>query len=262
MIINEIIKASSLWRYSAYLAFVNLQQQHIKSSLGLFWEPLSSLFVASVLSVIWAQVFNVPDIKSYFLYVLSGITVWMTFLAPIVRDGAACLSANIASMQTRSLPIISYVYNHIAKATLRFLISVPLIIFFVVVMSDFKAISLIWLILSIILIIITSTGLLLFIGILVLFFGDVKEIVTSAMRLGFLSTPILWAPERLGEYSHLIWLNPFYSYLDLCRSSLLSTPINMVSLKVASLITVVVFTLGLVMLKISYAQIRYQVFKN
>lgn len=262
IIVKEIYEPIKLWRHSIYLAFINLQQSHIRSKLGLFWEPLSSLFVAVVLSIIWSQVFNISFSSEYFLYVYSGITIWMVLLAPIIRDGSSCLTSKLKTMRSTNFPIIYYVYNYVTKAILSFLVSSFLVIIINGVLSEFHFSSILWITLSLILVFLTSVGILLFLGIIVLFAGDVKELITSIMRLGFLSTPILWTPDRLGEYSHLVWFNPFYVFLDIFRSSILSLPVNTTSLKIAVYITIGSLILGITTLLLSYKNIKHRVFQQ
>jgi len=66
------------------------------------------------------------------------------------------------------------------------------------------------------------------------------------MRVAFLVTPVLWKPDMLGDKGQtVIYLNPFFSYLDVFRSSLLGGAVSNASLGVMIFTTIALYSLGL-----------------
>lgn len=50
-------------------------------------------------------------------------------------------------------------------------------------------------------------------------FRDVGQLVTSAMQISFLLTPVLWPPYFLGRYEFLLLFNPFYYQLSVFNAA-------------------------------------------
>ena len=52
-------------------------------------------------------------------------------------------------------------------------------------------------------------------------YRDIEPTVKSLMPPMLLLTPILWKPEMLGEYSFLIYANPFTYFVGIVRNDLI-----------------------------------------
>lgn len=52
-------------------------------------------------------------------------------------------------------------------------------------------------------------------------FRDITPIINSLVQIVFFVTPVIWAPALLDNHKWLIWINPFYHFLELIRSPIL-----------------------------------------
>ena len=107
---------------------------------------------------------------------------------------------------------------------------------------------------------ITALALCMTLGIVGYFFRDILQIIKAVMRLGFLITPIIWRPERLGEYEYLVWYNPFYSFIEFCRAPLMGQMPHTNSIIIVFSITAVLAILGLVVMSMSIHTVRLRAF--
>lgn len=75
-------------------------------------------------------------------------------------------------------------------------------------------------------------------------YRDLTQIVTSALGLLFLVTPILWSPEVLGERGYIAQVNPFTHLVDLVRQPLLGSSASATNWAVASTLFAVSSTMA------------------
>ena len=105
---------------------------------------------------------------------------------------------------------------------------------------------------SIVCILVTGWSIMNTLGTLAIFSDDFARFVRMCMRVSFLLTPVIWNIERLDEHlRHYIYLNPFYSYLDVFRSALLGQDVSKVSVSVMVIQTSVLLLVGLIVYKAS-----------
>lgn len=219
--IRDLTRSMILTRYWCYSAFVKLQIEHKKTFLSLLWEPVTVFFVASTLSLVWSEILDVENPAEYFIYILTGFAVWSLLIAKLVNRGVASLSSRSNELTTSSKPVSLLPLEDIAYSFLNFFLAAPFILIVSIYYYGFSIKFIGVFIVGLFLIWLTAIGLCLTLGVLAFFFRDVLQLVKAVMRLGFLITPIIWKPERLGEYESLIWINPFYSYIDICRAPLM-----------------------------------------
>jgi len=148
----------------------------------------------------------------------------------------------------------------ITYSFLNYFTALPFILLLCMYEYGLDLISLLTLLLGLSLIWLTALGLCMTLGVLAFFFRDVLELVKAVMRLGFLVTPIIWVPSRLEGYEYLVWFNPFYSYIDLCRSALLGQTPHINSIFISLTLSVVLNLIGFVVLTSFGDNIRTKVF--
>ena len=260
VLVSDVLETFQMWRYWSYSAIIRLQQKHAMTSFKVLWEPTSTLFMASVLAIVWSMVLDIQNSYEYFLYLASGLLVW-TLLSDLCRQGISSLRRNARNMTIRPLALGVYVAEDIALSFLSFMMSLPFILILVVFLGAGSMKGMAWLVIGLVLTLIAAFGFSLSFGIGAFFFGDLQQLVYAVMRLGFLVTPVIWEPERLGEYAHWVWLNPFFSFLDVCRRGILGQEMDYMSLSIASLIAIVLLLFGMVNLFFFNTTIRQRAFR-
>lgn len=216
--------------------------------------------MATVLSIVWSKVLNVPSPKEYFLYLASGLLIW-TLLSDLSRQGVASLRRNARNMTIRSLALSTYVAEDIAFCFMSFFMSLPFILLLVFTMGSAGVQGIAWLFVGLVLILVAAFGFSLSFGIGAFYLGDLQQLVYAVMRLGFLVTPVIWKPERLGEYADWVWINPFFGFLDVCRRGMLGQEMDYVSLSVATGVATLLLAVGLINLYLFSHGLRQRAFQ-
>jgi len=260
--IKDIIMAFRLYRYWMFCAFIKLKLSHHKTSFSFFWEAVSVFFVSTVLSIVWTRVLEVESPLDYFFYVLTGLAIWSLLISKLINKGVSSLSLRSKELQKSVRPVSILALEDITYSFLAFFSALPFVVAACVFFYGTNINFILLFVIGVVLTWLTAVGLCMTLGVLAFFVRDVLELVKAVMRLGFLVTPIIWRPSRLGEYEHLVWLNPFYSFVDICRAPLIGEWPHLNSLIIASCTSVVLLVLGFVTLAIFGNRIRVRAFSS
>lgn len=260
--IKDFSKSIALRRYWVFMALVKLKLDHRKTVFSVLWEPITVFFVATVLSLVWSQILDIDDGLDYFFYILIGFWLWSLLFAKLVNRGVSSLSNRANELALSAKPISALPLEDVTYSFFNFFLALPFVMIAAIwhygtsielVGTFFIGLILVW---------ITGLSLCLTLGVLGFFIRDVLPFISAIMRLGFLTTPIIWKPQRLGELEHLIWYNPFYSYLDICRSSLMGKAPALKSIYVASALSVMLAFVAFIVLSLFGEKIRREVFTD
>lgn len=251
-----------LWRYTLYSALLKIKLRNANSKLGLLWEPISTFLVSAVLAVVWVKVLGVSDNEGYLMYVYFGMVVWAA-IASSISNLCATLLKNSSKMVTKPVSMYSYIFEDMLLSFLPFLMSLPLIIVILftvgsgVHLSNFP-----YLIFGIVNLLVAGFGFAISVGTLSFLVGDVRQLITSLMRLGFLITPVIWTADRLGSYEKYLILNPFYGYLHVIRQALIGGEVKLSYLLQSIVLTLVLVVVGFVMVASFSMKIQERALKS
>jgi len=249
-----------MFRYWVYLAFLKVQADNRNTKLSFLWEPLTVFFVASVLSIVWVQILDIDDAGNYFLYVLVGFCLWTLLFSKLINRALSSLIRRKKELTRVARPISTLFYEDMFFAFTKFMLAFPVVLVCCLILADVGFIELLSALMGVVLILFAALGLCLSLGVVAFFVEDIMPLVKAAMRLGFLTTPIIWTPDKLGEYQSYVWFNPFYSFLDICRSPLIGDGIPGFSWMVAISITISLLLMGLIVFQLMGRKIRVRVF--
>ena len=257
---NDFLQVRDYLRFAMVKAAIRLQLQYNKTIVGLLWEPLSLLIVTVALCAIWSVVLTESNFFDFFYFVLAGMLIW-NFISSIISRGVNVFYVHTVQLKSRyaplSLPIIEDLVYELYRFILSLLLFLPLFLF-----HSANLVSMLWFFYGLILMLVSGLGFVFLFGAISFFYQDVKQVILSIMRLAFLLTPIIWRKERLGIYQDFVLLNPFYCYIEICRNGMLGQPTEPRVLIIGTLLTIVIFTLGLFFISSNEKKIRYRGFLN
>jgi len=232
-----------------YLSYRSLLVQRVASRgsvLGLLFEPVLLILSCLVISAVWNQLFGRggDGYWVFFIYVYISFVFW-NYISALVGGGSSSLIRNSIYGTTNKDPAVMYVFQESLNATVSFLLKLPFLLIVFGLISGFPSFySLLLFCFGIVLIFLTGLGFGMVLGVYCLFYTDLRELTAAVMRVAFLLTPIIWKIERLGEYQNYIYLNPFYSYLSICRDALLKGQVGYIEITIAVSCTLLFILLG------------------
>lgn len=248
------------WRFWVHKAVYRLQLEYKQTLLGLVWEPFSLLFVTLSIAFIWSKVLNEDIFLDFFLYVFTGFYVW-GLLSSIVLEGVKVFEKHLIELTNENRNLLFYVFEDLTYSFAKFLLVFPLVVLVIGIYNDDSSFIMTLLsVLPFIAILLSAIGFMIIFGTVSLFYKDIRHVIQSVMRLAFLLTPIIWRPERLGEYASYVWLNPFYVYIESTREAMLYGQFSLVTSSILVIQSLILFFTGLLMLPHIESKVRTQAF--
>lgn len=259
---QEITSVLPLYRYVIYSAYINQKLRVHRSSIGLFLEPVLLVVSTFFIALVWNKLFGKGggrEFRDFFIYVLISLFIW-NFISSNINQLCMSLIRRVKQIINTRDPIVLGILIDVVNNIMTFMFSLPIVIILLALLSELTGVGILYFLYGVFLIILSSIGWGLLVSIGCLFFGDLRTLVNSTMRIGFLLTPIIWEVERLGDYQQYIYFNPFYNYLAICRDGLMLGSVGDLELIIATALTIVIFCLGIFTLAKYKISVRRHIF--
>lgn len=217
IIINLIIN----YQRWSYPAFISLRTRFIRTTLGPFWETVSTAIFISFAGVLWAKIFN-QDVRSFVPHLFTGMIVWK-FYSGIINSGCSAYVENAAMIKSIKHDFLIHNFKNVTKDFLLFLCNLPLCIIVIFILGERINLNIFFFFINLPIIAITSVCLSYLLSLLCLRFRDFTYLISSLMQLIFFFTPIFFKPEQLGPKGIMYVVNPnfIYHYVEILRQPLL-----------------------------------------
>jgi ABC-type polysaccharide/polyol phosphate export permease len=213
------LSKTELW---GRMGWLDVKRRYRRTLLGPFWTSMSlAVYVISVGLVgagLWHQ-----NIHDYLPFLVSGMIVWM-LVSTIIGESCAMLIGGQGLFRNIRFEFSIFAYALVWRNVLVFFHN---LIVYVLIAIPLKPELLGWTVLlalpGIFLVLINGVWLALLIGMLCLRFRDVQPLVSTALQISMLITPLFWPPESLSGSGRFIFVefNPIYHLIEVVRAPLL-----------------------------------------
>jgi lipopolysaccharide transport system permease protein len=191
-----------------------IKVRYKNSYLGYLWSLANPLFLAFIFYFIFKIVTKV-QMEDYTLFLISGLFVWQWINNSII-GGANLYISNSSLIKKVNFPRNFLALSLVLSEGFNFLMSIPVIVFFVFYYN--KTINIYWIYVPI-LIFITGVfiySLTLLIATINLFFRDMERLITLLMTFIFYLTPIIYPISMVPQkYHFFLYFNPFFPLIML-----------------------------------------------
>lgn len=208
---------TSLFLRYLHISIIEAQSQYQSTRLGILWLPLSTLIFTALLAFVFKHSDAVP-VGDFFVYVLSGYTLWM-----FIQDS---ISGSTDVIQKR---LDFAVHNNITMPGLFFKILVDrlfelgvntlllLIILMILSRGNFGP-NMFLIFLFIPMISATSVATAYLVNLITILFPDMGAVIRTSVRFIFFASPVFWVYDGVGGVRHLLaTYNPVAYYLRITR---------------------------------------------
>ncbi|MFO1028591.1 MAG: ABC transporter permease [Acetobacteraceae bacterium] len=217
--VEDVVAGLRLWRLALTLGWLDVRLRYRGSMLGPFWLTISTGVMVASLGFLYAKLFNM-DLRSYLPFLALSQVLW-GFLASLVSE--ACTTFTEAESVIRSVRMPFFVFS--IRTLIRNLVTLAHNIVVIIVVfaifwmwpgaDAFLALP------GLALWVVDALALTLLLGAFCARFRDIQPIVNSVMQIAFFISPVIWKPEQLGASAALLFINPFYSLLEIVRAPML-----------------------------------------
>jgi len=246
------LNVSELWKYREllfYLTWRDILIRYKQTALGIAWAVLQPLATTIIFALFLGRAGGIANsIPFYTLYVLAGILPW-TFLSNSVQLGGNSLLTNQNLVSKVYFPRLLVPLSCLGGSLFDLGISclmLPVLCLWYAVAPSLLA----WVMvpLCLVLLIILAAGMASLLAALVVVQRDFRYILGFGVQMWMFATPTLYmdGTSITGIISWLLPLNPAYGIIQNLQFTLLNRPPELYSLAVSTIITVLLFILGII----------------
>ena len=221
MLLSNLKFAFKTRRAWWYTATSRSKARLARTTLGSFWLGFSNLLSIGTLGIVYGTVFSVKDFRSYFIYLGVGLVIWNT-ISSSIANSPQLFAHNSSNIKNMNLKPLFYTFEEWAFQLQTFIQSFVLV-FFVFFFLRYSLLSnfLIYSWLPLLNLFIFIFWFPLIVCLISVRFTDIAQLVPIVLQLVFLTSPILYRKESLGDLAWITNINFIYKILDSLRITIL-----------------------------------------
>lgn len=213
--------AKELWAYRGFIASNvkrEFQSKYANSIFGFAWNIINPLATILVYTVIFAQIMRtkLPGVGTafrYSIFLCAGILSWGLFMEITTRSQMMFIE-NANLLKKLRFSRICLPAAVVANALLNFAIVFGLFIAFLILSGNFPGYAVLFLLPLLTLLLLFSIGLGMILGVLNVFFRDVRQAFGILTTFWFWLTPIVYPPTILPKWTQsLMAFNPLVAVI-------------------------------------------------
>jgi ABC-type polysaccharide/polyol phosphate export permease len=249
------LRKTELW---GRLGWLDVKRRYRRTTIGPFWNSITLavyvLTVGTVGAAIWHQ-----NIYDYLPFLVSGMIVW-TLVSTIILESCNLFIAGQSLFRNIRFDysILSYalVWRNFIVLLHNFAIYFLVVLVLKPSLLSFTALLAIP---GLALVLLNGLWVSLLFGIVCLRFRDVPPLVSSALQISMLITPLFWPADTLTGPKRLVFveLNPLYHVVDVVRGPLVGHVPEAISYAVVVIMAIGGWSLTYAMFKRFRKRIAY-----
>lgn len=195
------------------------------SVLGFLWTFLNPLLLLATYSLVFKYYIRFDHVENYTLFMFAGLLPWIWFSSSLIEAISSISSSGSlitkALFPPQVLPVVS-----ICAGLVNFLLSLPLLVGFMVILDEPITSNLLLVIPFVFLQCLFLLGLSFLFSALNVLFRDVQHIVGSFLTFWFFLCPILYPVDVVPERFHFtIDFNPMAIVIQGYQAAFLGNPV-------------------------------------
>ncbi len=197
----------------------DLKVRYKHSFLGFFWSLLNPLLLMAVFTFVFTQLLVDKARPAFPIFFLCALLPWNWCAASVTGTLGSIVNSGYLIKKVyfprEMLPLAVVLANMV-----NFLLSIPALLFFMLILKPDFTIHLLWLPLLVLIQAIFLTGLGFFLSALNVFFRDTSVLVEVGLSAWFFLTPIIYDAEDVakGSANLMYYLNPMASIISSYRT--------------------------------------------
>lgn len=210
-------------------ALLNVRCRYRRSSLGPFWETLSTLILILGITVVYSSIFSGSVNEKTIVFIGIGVSTW-SLLSSFFIDGSTLFIDTSSLLKNSTLKKSIIIRRKLFEIIIIFAhISLLFLVGIAFGICSFSIYNFLF-IPGIFLISIFGFYTITIFSYLCARFRDLIMIIRNFLQLMFFVTPVFWNPNLIkSERIFLVELNPFHHLISLLREPLLGTTPSLIS---------------------------------
>lgn len=240
--IARTIQNYGLW---STLGWADIKFRYRRTMIGPFWLVISSGATILAIGVLYAGLFR-QHTADYIPYLACGMIIW-SFISTTINEGCNVFISAAPIIKSSSIPLSVHVFRLLWRNAIIFLHSVVVILVAWLFYRWKLEPSALLAIPGLVILGVFLFGLVLVLSVICTRFRDMPQIVNSLLQLLFFLSPIIWTPSAAMRATPIVWLNPFYSLIEIVRAPLLAQAVGVREWALAMGSAALILVFGLIM---------------
>ena len=245
-----------------YFSTSDITSRYSNSAIGLAWPTISILIPLIFLSSIWIVILEEEPLR-FLSHFVIGYVFWSLISSTLIASSTAFIRSAPTMKITKVRPrlfvmevLITKLYEY--KWTILITIILTIIVNSEILLTPKSMILFLICALSIIFFLYHASIVLAYFGAM---YDDTERLLVAVLNMVFFATPIIYYPERLGEFQKILYFNPFFYLIEGLRQPLTNTNPSAIVLTPIIVMTFLIYILSLKLEKLYSAYIAMWVQK-
>jgi ABC-type polysaccharide/polyol phosphate export permease len=218
------VLARDLWasrQLIATLARKDFFVKYRRASFGVLWAVGLPVFQAAVLAIVFTRVVKISTGFPYPVFVFVGFVPWGVFSA-VVTSGSTAIVDNTALCSKIYFPRAVMPIETVISNLYPYAITIAILLAMTVVYGVWPGWRLLVLVPATTMLLLLSTGFVLLLSALHVYFRDVRYLVQAVVTVWFYITPVVYPLDKAhGWVATVLKINPMTGIVELFRAATL-----------------------------------------
>jgi ABC-2 type transport system permease protein len=232
----------------------DLKVRYADSTLGYFWTVLEPLLMAGVYWFVFTKIIPRGDAarEPYIVFLLLGMLPWQ-WANSVITGASKAIAGEAKLVRSVDVPREIWVLRVVGSKFFEFVFSIPVVIFFMVILHKAPNWNLLYLPAAMVLQWVALVGIAMILAPVTVMMTDVERLVRIAVRMLFYLCPVLYSTSAILE-KHKVpgWIkevyacNPFTAILGFYRSGVYAEELPSAGIAAkGTIVSVLLFVLGI-----------------
>ena len=218
--LHDVAASTRLWRLALTLGWFDIRLRYRGSMLGPFWLTLSTAVMVVALGFLYSKLFKM-ELHDYLPFLALSLVLW-SVLSQVITDACTCFTSAEGMIRSMRMPYSVHAARIVVRNMLVLAHNVIVIVAVYAWFDTWPGWAGLAALPALVVWILDGLAACLLLGPVGARFRDIPPIVASVIQIAFFISPIIWKPELLQGWSaSLLWLNPFYTLLEIVRGPML-----------------------------------------
>jgi ABC-type polysaccharide/polyol phosphate export permease len=254
LLIQDFLKSAKGFGYWLYSSWMEVLLNYRSTVLGPLWIVVGTGVFVFTVGTLYNRVVLAGGSNIYLAHLAVGMTLWFLFIQSVVKSCGLFLE-NRGVLLDGAISYTDLLLKLLTTNIIYFLHNLVIVVLVFVVLGLMPGFSALIVLFTLPLVLANVLWMCALVSVLGTRYADLDELIHSTLRLVFFVTPILWIPHKhvRGVYvDALLYLNPFYYFIEVVRQPLLYGTIPWFEIGVL----VVVLPIGWLLASYLYARTR------
>ena len=222
----DLVQAFKLWPLTLTLGWFDIRLRYRGSMLGPFWLTLSTAVMIAALGILYSRLFKM-ELHDYLPFLALSLVLWGV-LSTVIAEACTCFTSVESTIRSMRMPHAVHAMRIVVRNLIVLAHNVVVIVVVYAWFNNWPGLGAVRAIPGLLLWVVDGLAICLLLGPIGARFRDIPPIIASVIQIAFFVSPVIWKPELLhGPALDLLWLNPFYTLLEIVRGPLLGDTVSL-----------------------------------